>query len=357
MADDSPIVVLEQVTKRFGRVVAVDDVSLEVGRGQFVSLVGPSGCGKTTTLRLVGGFEEPTCGRVYIDGRDVSEVPANRRSTNMCFQRYALFPHLNVFDNIAYGLRVRKRPRPEIVARVSRLLELVDLVGFERRRVHELSGGQSQRVSLARALVNEPSVLLLDEPLAALDLKLRRQMQIELRRIQHALGTTFIYVTHDQEEALTMSDRIFVMNRGRVVQEGAPDEVYSRPANEFTASFVGDSNLLQVDVTAPGEASWDGFALRIPAGVARPGEKALLSLRAERINLRPVDQPGNAREHPHGVVREAIFLGPLVRYLVETRAGGTLHVIQLSSGGRALREGEEVVLEGDAADLVEVAQE
>ena len=353
MADDSRIVALERVTKRFGSVVAVDDVSLEVKRGEFVSLVGPSGCGKTTTLRMIGGFEDPSSGRIYIEGRDVGGVPANRRSTNMCFQRYALFPHLDVFDNIAYGLRVRKRPRTEIAQRVAGALLLVDLAGFERRRVHELSGGQSQRVALARALVNEPSVLLLDEPLGALDLKLRRQMQIELRRIQHALGTTFIYVTHDQEEALTMSDRIFVMNLGRVIQEGTPAEVYSRPANEFAASFVGESNLLRVQVSGPGQGRWEGIGVRFPAAAPAAGE-VLLSLRPERIGLRPVEQPGDAVNRARATIRETIFLGPLVRYLAQVEGGGALRVVQLSSGGRTFREGEEALLAWSPEDMIEV---
>ncbi|UCH35288.1 MAG: ABC transporter ATP-binding protein [Armatimonadota bacterium] len=355
MADDGPIVVLERVTKRFGSVVAVDDVSLEVRRGEFVSLVGPSGCGKTTTLRMIGGFEEPTAGRVFIEGRDVSGVPPNRRSTNMCFQRYALFPHLNVFDNVAYGLRVRKRQRWEIVERVSRALELVDLAGFELRRVHELSGGQSQRVALARALVNEPSVLLLDEPLGALDLKLRRQMQIELRRIQHALGTTFIYVTHDQEEALAMSSRIFIMNQGRVVQEGAPAEVYSQPANEFAASFVGESNLLRVTATGPREGSWGDVKVEMNVGSAPPGSEMLVSLRPERIALQPAEEPSGAPNRARGRIREAIFLGPLVRYLVEVADRYTLRVVHLSSGGRTFREGDEVLAEWQADDMVEVS--
>jgi spermidine/putrescine transport system ATP-binding protein len=355
MADGGPIVALDRVTKRFGSVVAVDDVSLEVRRGEFVSLVGPSGCGKTTTLRMIGGFEEPTTGRIFIEGRAVSGVPPNRRSTNMCFQRYALFPHLNVFDNIAYGLRVRKRQRWEIVERVSRALELVDLAGFELRRVHELSGGQSQRVALARALVNEPSVLLLDEPLGALDLKLRRQMQIELRRIQHALGTTFIYVTHDQEEALAMSSRIFIMNQGRIVQEGTPDEIYSQPANEFAASFVGESNLLRVTVTGAREASWGDLKVQMNVGNAGPGSEIVVSLRPERIVLRPAGEPSDTPNRARGKVREAIFLGPLVRYLVDLQGGHMVRVVHLSSGGRTFREGDEVLAQWQAQDMVEVA--
>jgi spermidine/putrescine transport system ATP-binding protein len=239
---------LERVTKAFGETVAVDDLSLDIQVGEFFSMLGPSGCGKTTTLRMIGGFEEPTRGTVYLGGRDVTELPPYRRDVNTVFQSYALFPHLDVFENVAFGLKRKKVERSEVKRRVLESLHLVDLPGFEHRKPTQLSGGQQQRVALARALVNEPKVLLLDEPLGALDLKLRKQMQLELKRIQTEVGITFIYVTHDQEEAMTMSDRLAVMRHGRVEQIGPPEAVYESPATEFVAGFLGASNLLYGEV-------------------------------------------------------------------------------------------------------------
>ena len=236
---------LEDVTKTYGPdVVAVDHITLDVVDGEFFSLLGPSGCGKTTTLRMIGGFEEPTSGRIELQGKDVTWLPPYQRSVNTVFQSYALFPHLSIADNIAFGLRRRKVAEPEVRARVAEMLELVELRGFEDRRPGKISGGQAQRVALARALINRPAVLLLDEPLGALDLRLRKQMQVELKRIQQEVGITFIYVTHDQEEALTMSDRIAVMNHGRYEQLGDPASLYERPATRFVAGFLGASNLL-----------------------------------------------------------------------------------------------------------------
>ncbi|MGH2703028.1 MAG: ABC transporter ATP-binding protein [Actinomycetota bacterium] len=235
---------LEGITKAFRDTVAVEDLTLTIETGEFFSLLGPSGCGKTTTLRMIGGFEDPTGGTVYLGGREVSGLPPYKRDVNTVFQSYALFPHLSVEENVAYGLKRKKVPKAEIGPRVDEMLQLVDLVGLGERRPNQLSGGQQQRVALARALVNRPQVLLLDEPLGALDLKLRKQMQLELKRIQSEVGITFIYVTHDQEEAMTMSDRIAVMNAGRMEQVGAPEEVYELPATEFVASFLGASNLL-----------------------------------------------------------------------------------------------------------------
>src|SRR5437764_6746257 len=236
------------VSKRFGGVSAVDDVSLEIGEGEFFSLLGPSGCGKTTTLRMVAGFELPDAGRIVLEGNDVTEVRANRRPVNMVFQQYALFPHMSVYDNVAFGLRVKRVPRAEHRDRVHEMLRVVSLEGLDRRRVRQLSGGQQQRVALARALVNRPAALLLDEPLGALDVKLRKQMQLELKRIQNELGTTFVYVTHDQDEALAMSDRIAVMNRGRVEQLGAPREIYEHPSTSFVADFIGSLNALELTI-------------------------------------------------------------------------------------------------------------
>src|SRR5918999_2073613 len=241
---------LERVTKVFKDVAAVDDVSLTIEEGQFFSLLGPSGCGKTTTLRMIGGFEEPSRGSIYLGGTEVTGLPPYKRDVNTVFQSYALFPHLNVYENVAYGLKRRKIGSDDIKRRVDEMLELVDLPAFGSRRITQMSGGQQQRVALARALVNRPQVLLLDEPLGALDLKLRKQMQLELKSIQHELGLTFVYVTHDQEEALTMSDRIAVMNRGVVEQIADPEEIYERPRTTFVAGFIGVSNLMPGEVVS-----------------------------------------------------------------------------------------------------------
>ncbi len=239
---------LDHITKRFHEVVAVDDLSLEIERGEFFSMLGPSGCGKTTTLRMIGGFEEASTGTIYLGDTDVTGLPPFKRDVNTVFQNYALFPHLTVFENVAFGLRRRKVPDGEIGTQVKTMLELVELPGYEKRKPSQLSGGQQQRVALARALINHPRVLLLDEPLGALDLKLRKQMQLELKRIQTEVGITFIYVTHDQEEAMTMSDRIAVMRAGRIEQLGNPEELYERPQTAFVAGFLGVSNLLEGEV-------------------------------------------------------------------------------------------------------------
>src|SRR5437660_6443554 len=287
------VVVLDQVVKRFGSVTAVDNLSLEIGRGEFFSLLGPSGCGKTTTLRMIGGFESPTEGRVALDGDDVTDIPAYRRDVNTVFQSYGLFPHLNVFDNVAFGLRRRKVTGKEVERRVGEALELVNLTRMGRRRPSQLSGGQQQRVALARALVNHPQVLLLDEPLGALDLKLRKQMQLELKRIQDEVGITFIFVTHDQEEAMTISDRIAVMNHGRIEQLGRPEDVYERPATQFVAEFLGASNLLDgvYRGTLDGWGSVElagGDSIRIPAPPsALVGDKLKVGIRPEKLHLYP----------------------------------------------------------------------
>ena len=238
------IIELRDVTVDFDGEVVLDRLNLSIGDGEFVTLLGSSGCGKTTTLRVIGGFIKPTSGEVFFDGEEVSAIPPNKRPVNTIFQRYALFPNYNVFDNIAFGLKIKKVPKDEIARRVTEMLRLVNLSGFEKRAVTKLSGGQQQRVAIARALVNEPKVLLLDEPLAALDLKLRKDMQRELRNIQKELGITFIYVTHDQEEALSMSDTVVVMNEGRVQQIGSPTDIYNEPQNAFVADFIGESNIL-----------------------------------------------------------------------------------------------------------------
>ncbi len=293
-----PSVELQNVTKRFGELTAVDSVNLELSGGEFFTLLGPSGCGKTTTLRMVAGFERPSQGTIRIDGADVAQLPAHKRPTNTVFQSYALFPHLSVEDNVAFGLRRKRVAKGEIGRRVAAELERVGLAAEAKRRPAQLSGGQQQRVALARALVNLPKVLLLDEPLGALDLKLRKGLQIELKRIQREVGITFVYVTHDQEEALTMSDRIAVMNRGRVEQIGDPEDVYERPATTFVAGFIGVSNLMPAVVAGSDEVRLDhGPAVRV--SVRRAGAwRALLRGRPPR------EAAHRPRRGVHGGIRE-----------------------------------------------------
>jgi putative spermidine/putrescine transport system ATP-binding protein len=309
---DQVAVRLESVVKRFGDVVAVDGVDLDVREGEFFSMLGPSGSGKTTCLRLIAGFESPTEGRVYLGGRDVSSLAPYERDVNTVFQDYALFPHMTVEDNVGYGLLVRKVPKEERRAAVRRALEMVRLPELGDRKPGQLSGGQRQRVALARALVNRPRVLLLDEPLGALDLKLRQAMQIELKDIQQEVGLTFIYVTHDQDEALTMSDRLAVFNHGRIEQIGSPAEVYERPATGFVAGFVGVSNVLEGDVAN-----------------AIAGDPHPFTIRPEKISMQEPDDPVEADTcTATGRVREVVYLGATTRYIVELDAGGTLVVMQ-----------------------------
>ena len=319
-AEDAAIVV-EGVSKRFGATVAVDDCSLAVERGAFVSLLGPSGCGKTTLLRIIGGFESQDAGRVRIHGELVDGRPPNKRPVNMVFQRYALFPHKNVLENIAFPLELAGVGKKERRERVREMLTLVRLPGVEDRSPNQLSGGQAQRVALARALVGRPEVLLLDEPLTALDLKLRKAMQLELRRIQEELGTTFLYVTHDQEEALTMSDRVVLMNDGRIVQEGSPAEIYEQPRNVFASHFIGEANLLYGAVVDYREGATrvrvHGLELWAPDGDLRTGERAVVSIRPERIDIGLPARAGNGDNRFTGRLVRRIFLGNLVRWLVE----------------------------------------
>jgi len=326
------------VTKRFGEIVAVDDVSLSVSRGAFFSFLGPSGCGKTTSLRLIAGFEQPTAGDMRIGGSSVVGVPAYRRPVNMVFQHYALFPHFDVEANIAYGLRQRT-PRPaksEIARQVAETLELVRLAGFEKRRIWELSGGQQQRVALARALINHPTVLLLDEPLAALDRKLRREMQIELQTLQRDVGITFILVTHDQEEALSMSDTICIMLEGRIIQTGSPTELYDEPVNRYVADFVGKSNFFAGTVV---EADGDGAQVEIEGGRALAGRNprnanslhkgggAVLAVRPELIFITARDgAPSGADIAVPARIRNRIFLGEQTEYLVDAEGLGEVLV-------------------------------
>jgi spermidine/putrescine transport system ATP-binding protein len=331
---------LIDLEKRFGTVRAVDGVTLDVRSGEFFSLLGPSGCGKTTTLRMIGGFELPTAGRVLLRGRDITNDPPDKRPVNMVFQQYALFPHLDVADNIGFGLRRRKVERSQIALRVGEALELVKLQGYERRRPSELSGGQQQRVALARALVNRPTVLLLDEPLGALDLKLRRQLQLELKRIQAEVGITFVYVTHDQEEALTMSDRIAVMHQGRVEQLGTPEELYERPATRFVADFIGTTNLLtgaveSIDAGAALVRLAGGDTCRIAGRDLQTGHTVELSVRPESIVMRRANGTAPAGpERLHAQVEQVAYLGGSVQYQVRTHGGLSITVVAPKTGDR-----------------------
>ena len=311
------VIVLQGIRKEFGSFVAVEHADFSIARSEFFSLLGPSGCGKTTLLKMIAGFEQPTEGHVLLEGRDVSEVPPHQRNVNTVFQQYALFPHMSVLDNVAFGLRAKRVPEKEVMSRSKDMLDAVKLGEFAHRRPSQLSGGQQQRVALARALVNLPSALLLDEPLAALDLKLREAMQLELKRIQREVGITFIFVTHDQEEALTMSDRIAVFNGGRIEQVGSPADVYERPATPFVAGFVGTSNLLQ------GAAAEQVL-----------GNTGTYSVRPEKIRLaNALDRAGDGEHAAAGVVREVVYVGAATRFVVDLEVGGHLVVLQQNSQG------------------------
>jgi spermidine/putrescine transport system ATP-binding protein len=332
MNPDIPSVELRGVSKRFGEIVAVEDLDLCLDHGEFFTLLGPSGCGKTTTLRMIAGFERPSEGAIRIGGADVAKLPPHRRPTNTVFQSYALFPHLSVADNVAFGLRRKRVAKEEIRRRVGAELERVGLGPEANRRPAQLSGGQQQRVALARALVNLPKVLLLDEPLGALDLKLRKGLQIELKRIQREVGITFVYVTHDQEEALTMSDRIAVMNRGRVEQVGEPEDVYERPATTFVAGFIGVSNLMPAAITGPGEVRLDhGPTLRVPTdGLASP-EHCYAVVRPEKLRIEPCDAGGTSSAdglpRVEGMVKSSIYLGTATQ--IEVDLGGDVRMTVL----------------------------
>jgi spermidine/putrescine transport system ATP-binding protein len=350
--DRSVAIALEGVTKRYGKVEAVQGVTLAIGEGEFFSLLGPSGCGKTTTLRMIAGFEVPDEGRIVLQGNDVTKVFSNRRPVNMVFQQYALFPHMSIYDNVAFGLKVKRVPRKEHRGRVNEMLRVVELEGFERRRPRQLSGGQQQRVALARALINRPAALLLDEPLGALDVKLRKQMQLELKRIQNELGTTFVYVTHDQEEALAMSDRIAVMNGGRVEQVGSPREIYERPETAFVADFIGSLNVLELTVDELVGAYavvrlGEGERVIVAAGPdTRSGDALRIAMRPEQVQIEQLESVANdGGSRLHGTIAEIVFLGMYTQFHVDTRAGRVVshRLADESLGG--LEVGSEVALD------------
>ncbi len=317
------IVSLEHVTKRFTEFVAVHEVHFDIGHGEFFSMLGPSGCGKTTTLRMIAGFELPTSGRILLDGVDVSTVPPYQRDVNTVFQHYALFPHMSVWDNIAFGPRSKKLDKAEVNKRVDEIIEVVRLGDFAKRKPNQLSGGQQQRVALARALVNYPAALLLDEPLAALDLKLRQAMQIELKRIQREVGITFIFVTHDQEEALTLSDRIAVMSSGRVEQIGAPEEIYSHPTSEFVAGFIGQANLWPTTVESvngsTAEVRIGGQSVIGATGnhTVAKGDAVSFMVRPERVQLTAAEPAAGGTSLRCEVI-DFVFQGPVVRYALRS---------------------------------------
>jgi len=333
------------LVKEFNEVIAVDGINLQMPGGEFFSMLGPSGCGKTTTLRMIAGFEEPTSGQILLDGHNMAFTPPHKRNVNMVFQNYALFPHLNVFDNIAFGLRRDKRPKAEIRRRVAAALELVQLTGFEKRKPGQMSGGQQQRVALARALVLQPAVLLLDEPLGALDAKLRKALQIELKELQQQVGITFIYVTHDQEEALTMSDRIAVMSAGRVEQVGPPQALYEEPATTFVADFLGVSNLMTA--TAQGESNGrckvalGEFKLYASNGdVSTTGETRIV-IRPERVRLEAHESTGENRIP--GMVERVVYLGNGNQIIVGLAHGERIQALVQNTGDElAYRQGDPV---------------
>ncbi len=352
--DGAVAVSIRGITKRFGAVTALAEADLDIRRGEFFSLLGPSGCGKTTLLRIIGGFETPSAGEILIGGRSVLDQPPYRRRTNMVFQHGALFPHLTVAENIAFGLEMKRAERAAIARRVEEALALVRLPGYGARRIEQLSGGQRQRVAVARALVNDPEVLLLDEPLGALDLQLRLQLQEELRRIHRATGSTFVFVTHDQGEAISLSDRLAVMSGGKILQVGTPREVYERPRTRFVAEFMGHSNFLAGRVAAADavEAAGLRFPSCMPAGVAA-GTAVTVALRYEKLEVLPAGTPGTAAAH----LLEEIYMGATLRRRVVLPDGTALVADAANTGGvPAMAPGEAVGLRW-AADSANVLRD
>jgi spermidine/putrescine transport system ATP-binding protein len=329
------------LTKRFDDVVAVDGISLDIDRGEFLALLGPSGCGKTTTLRMIGGFEEPTEGRIELGGVDVAPLPPYKRDVNTVFQSYALFPHLSIFENVAFGLRRQRVKGGELRQRVGEALELVGLAGLERRKPRQLSGGQQQRIALARALVNRPRVLLLDEPLGALDLKLRKEMQLELKRIQHEVEITFVHVTHDQEEAMTMADRIVIMDGGHIEQVGTPSDLYERPRTPFVAGFLGVSNLLEGTIVGDDRVKLsDGAVVHVPREtLAERAGTVQIGVRPEKIRI-----GGGEANSLSGTVTESAYIGVSTQYILDTPAGPVTVYVQNDRPGGQVATGERLTL-------------
>ncbi|MPZ10736.1 MAG: polyamine ABC transporter ATP-binding protein [Kiloniellaceae bacterium] len=358
MSDRQPVVELREVVKRYGNFTAVQPIDLSVEAGAFVTLLGPSGCGKTTTLRMVAGLAAPTAGDILIKGARVNDVPIHKRNLGIVFQNYALFPHKSVFDNVAFGLKYRKVANPEIAKRVQRALDLVQLPQMAERLPNQLSGGQQQRIALARAIVVEPDVLLLDEPLSALDANLREEMRVELKKIQHQLGIATIFVTHDQSEALAMSDKIIVMNQGRIEQQGSPEEVYTRPRSEFVARFLGNSNLLDGRVLGRADGLLRlavgglGDILAEPDGVLEAGDGASLRLvvRAEKLRLAASPTPEADVTNLAGRIETVDYQGQSARYFVTVGA----HSLQVINpiDQRPHAEGAEVSVQVRARDIV-----
>ena len=358
------MVELRNVTKRFGSFTAVQDVSLSVQSGEFITLLGPSGCGKTTLLRMISGFETPSTGAVLLDGKDVTNEPPYRRNVNQVFQSYALFPHLNVQENIAFGLRMRKTPKQETNARVNQVIELVSLGGFENRKPNELSGGQRQRVALARAIVCEPKVLLLDEPLSALDAKLRHQMQLELKRLQQRLGITFIFVTHDQEEALTMSDRIAVINKGRIEQLGSVHDIYHQPRTTFVANFIGEANILSATVISRRgdevQIKLDGKVDLVIRGadVSADAETLLVSIRPEKIHICK-QRPAEHTNLFEAIIEQEVFKGATDELHLRHASGLELTAIAANESAHqdSFAKGERIFCSLHPSDIAIVQEE
>jgi len=339
---------IQQLSKKYGAVVALDDVNLEVEDGEFLTILGPSGSGKTTMLLTIAGFEFPDRGTIRIDSKDITNMPAYKRKIGLTFQSYALFPHMSVEDNVSYPLRIRRVDKGERRVLVNRALEMVQLIGTERRRPHELSGGQQQRVALARALVFKPDILLLDEPMAALDRQLRQSVQVELRELQRSLKVTTVAVTHDQEEALTMSDRILVLSQGRVQQHGAPNEVYRCPCNKFVASFLGTANLIEGTVQAAGNGHallHDASGLLLPIGATHLGRRVVVMLRPEQVRILPATTDGGVP----GLIRTAVYVGTGTRYRIETATDVVLEASE--SGKTRYAVGDRVRLDWEPDDV------
>jgi spermidine/putrescine transport system ATP-binding protein len=363
MTSDGVAISLEGVWKRFGDVEAVREMTAEIPEGEFFTMLGPSGCGKTTTLRMIAGFEQPDEGRILLRGDDVTDVPPNRRNVNMVFQHYALFPHMSIYDNVAFGLKLKKVDKPEVRKRVSEMLAVVELEGYEKRRPSQLSGGQQQRIALARALVNRPAALLLDEPLGALDVKLRKQLQLELKRIQSELGTTFVYVTHDQEEALSMSDRIAVMHDGLVEQIGSPREIYEHPRTAFVADFIGSLNAFDFRVDsvdgdlAVMKVSEGGRLVVSATRETKPGARVKVAVRPERIRIDAAN--GRAPEggsRVDGTIAQAVYLGSLTQFHVDTECGTIVSHRMNDDAAVRLGEGRRVTLTWAPEDSAVLAE-